>query len=379
MDSIWGAWESVKEGLSGAVSTVGGWLSGAGNWIGDQLESAGNFFSGNGWNTKEGVMNSLKDKLQNGVQLSDAEKRYLVEQTDNPAHRIMIKQKLGMAVTQQEWANAEGAFAAMGPTLEMVRGGNGAAESAVQLSPSQAAEFKAMMQALQSDMDQQLKAAWDEMVPRLMEDRESLYQWEGSGADPKLVELSRKTQALIGERLGISPAQMKESWCYAMSIWAALKAERANVEYSPVDFFVNHAEKLIPWGVNKGRTEINGADGYVRAQDIIAMSYKNESGKMTYNVSDPLMGSTEQRYAMLAEFLSTTTSNGIHFRASSGHSVALIRMPGERTWTVWDTAGSNAHGTTFDPSSSTIYRQSSLYTTYRSPQYFNYYTPKPIR
>jgi hypothetical protein len=71
MDSIWGAWESVRETVGGAVSAVGGWLSGAGNWIGDQLESAGNWFSkdkyGDRWNWENNDERSTRYELQDRV------------------------------------------------------------------------------------------------------------------------------------------------------------------------------------------------------------------------------------------------------------------------------------------------------------------------
>jgi hypothetical protein len=117
----------------------------------------------------------------------------------------------------------------------------------------------------------------------------------------------------------------------------------------------------------------------VTAGDIIARSYKNGLGKLDWaRVKFDANADQEQRYAALASFLGTTDALGVKFRASNEHTIAIIRENTSSPWRVWDTAGSHAHGTTFDPAG-TAYRDSLLYRTYQTPEYYDYYYRKPIR
>jgi hypothetical protein len=352
MDSIWGAWETTKEWMSGAVNTVKGWFGGA-----------------TGTDRQATIHQFIADDVASG--------RIVRYGTDAQGRPVYYNSEADYFV------NADGAVSySDGESVQYANNGDRAAAPGLSLTPEQVADMKTLFKTFQSDVDRMIKEARATgdtgMVERLMEARESLYQWEGNGADPRLKELARATQSAIGAGLGITNPIMKQWWCDAMSEWAVLTAEGANVESNPVDYFVKHAKIRNPYDAH-GRNRIDGATAMVTAGDIIARSYKNGLGKLDWaRVKFDANADQEQRYAALASFLGTTDALGVKFRASNEHTIAIIRENTSSPWRVWDTAGSHAHGTTFDPAG-TAYRDSLLYRTYQTPEYYDYYYRKPIR
>ncbi len=214
-------------------------------------------------------------------------------------------------------------------------------------------------------------------VEEIMAKRDSVTQANGTSA----TALGEENEKKIGKALGIDPPEMRQSWCTAMSLWAAMKANGVSVEDDPVTFFIHHAKTLIGPGYGKrtGQHEIFGSTAHVNAIDHIARSMSG--GTLDWN-----RGQVGSDYSGLASFLKSTNTNGIVVKViANTHFVALIRNSGDKLWTVFDTSGfgatdegsgkfSIANGSTFNPND---YTHSVLAQTYPSPQYFDYFPVKP--